>query len=201
MISPLLANITLHYVYDLWVEAWRKHHATGAMIVVRYADDTVVGFQHKDEADRFRRALDERLARFGLSLNGEKTRLIAFGRFVAEGRKRRGEKRPQTFDFLGFTHICGVKRNGRGFQLHRKTRRHAKQTFINKVTRELKACGTSRLTIRADGWPGYCRGIMPTLRYRPTSAQFVTFAMRSRCVGICLYADAANAAAGSNGDA
>ena len=126
VISPLLANIYLHYVHDVWVAVWRKRRATGAMIVVRYADDTVVGFQHKGDAAAFRRDLNERLAKFALELNGEKTRLIAFGRFVAERRKERGERKPDTFDFLGFTHICGLKRNGKGFQLHRKTRRGRK---------------------------------------------------------------------------
>ena len=136
--SPLLANIYLHYVFDTWVAAWRKRRATGAMIVVRYADDTVVGFQHKGDAVAFRRDLDERLAKFALELNGEKTRLIAFGRFVAEGRKARGERKPETFDFLGFTHICGQKRNGKGFQLHRKTRRGHKWAFIKRVAEGLR---------------------------------------------------------------
>ena len=136
--SPLLANIYLHYVFDAWVAAWRKRRVTGAMIVVRYADDTVVGFQHKGDAVAFRRDLDERLAKFALELNGEKTRLIAFGRFVAEGRKARGERKPETFDFLGFTHICGQKRNGKGFQLHRKTRRGHKWAFIKRVAEGLK---------------------------------------------------------------
>ena len=130
VVSPLLANIYLHYVYDAWVAAWRKRRATGAMIVVRYADDTVVGFQHKGDAVAFRRDLNERLAKFALELNREKTRLIAFGRFVAERRKARGERKPDTFDFLGFTHICGQKRNGKGFQLHRKTRRGRKWAFF-----------------------------------------------------------------------
>lgn len=136
--SLLLANIYLHYVFDAWVAAWRKRRATGAMIVVRYADDTVVGFQHKGDAVAFRRDLDERLAKFALELNEEKTRLIAFGRFVAEGRRARGERKPDTFDFLGFTHICGQKRNGKGFQLHRKTRRGHKWAFIGRVAEGLK---------------------------------------------------------------
>jgi RNA-directed DNA polymerase len=137
VISPLLANVYLHYVYDLWAKAWRRHHATGDMIIVRFADDSIVGFQHRGDADVFLRDLKERLAKFALNLSEEKTRLIEFGRFVAERRKRRGEKKPDTFDFLGFTHICGQKRNGTGFQLHRKTRRKRKWAFVNRIAEEL----------------------------------------------------------------
>lgn len=101
MISPLLANIYLHYVYDLWVQAWRRRHATGSMIVVRYADDTIVGFQHRTDAERFLHDLKERLAEFALNLHPEKTRLIEFGRYAAGDRARRGEGKPEAFDFLG----------------------------------------------------------------------------------------------------
>jgi RNA-directed DNA polymerase len=137
VISPLLANIYLHYVYDLWVEVRRRRHATGDMIIVRYADDTIVGFQHRGDAVVFLRDLKERLAKFALSLSEEKTRLIEFGRFVAERRKRRDEKKPDTFDFLGFIHICEQKRNGKGFQLRRKTRRKRKWAFLNRIVEEL----------------------------------------------------------------
>lgn len=138
VISPLLANIYLHYVYDLWVEAWRRRHATGAMIVVRYADDTVVGFERKSDAEQFLRDLKDRLTAFELGLNEEKTRLIAFGRFAALDAARRGERKPETFDFLGFTHICGAKRGGKGFQLRRKTKRKRKWALVNRVVMELK---------------------------------------------------------------
>lgn len=138
VISPLLANIYLHYVYDLWARAWRRRYATGDMIIVRYADDTIAGFQSRGDAAKFLRDLKERLARFGLSLNEEKTRLIEFGRFVAKRRRARGEGKPETFDFLGFTHICGEKRNGKGFQLLRKTRRRQKWTFLTRITQELR---------------------------------------------------------------
>ncbi|VWC36876.1 putative reverse transcriptase-group II intron [Burkholderia seminalis] len=114
VISPLLANIYLHYVYDLWVWSWRKRHATADMIVVRYADDTIVGFHYVSDANAFLNELRERLAKFGLSLHPEKTRLIAFGRFVAKRRAAQGLSKPETFDFLGFTHICGKKRGGKG---------------------------------------------------------------------------------------
>jgi RNA-directed DNA polymerase len=138
VISPLLANIYLHYAYDLWVRAWRKRQATGDMIVVRYADDTIIGFQHHQDATRFRSDLEARLATFGLSLHPEKTRLIEFGRFVAENRKARGERRPETFDFLGFTHICGAKRNGRGFQLWRRTKHKQRWTALREINLELQ---------------------------------------------------------------
>ena len=98
MISPLLANIHLHYVYDLWADQWRKRHAHGDVILVRYADDTVVGFEHRSDAERFLADLKERLAEFALALNPEKTRLIEFGRHAAANRARRGEGKPETFD-------------------------------------------------------------------------------------------------------
>ena len=107
VVSPLLANVYLHYVFDLWVEAWRKKMARGDMIVVRYADDLVVGFEHRTDAERFLRAFQDRLAKFGLELHSEKTRLIEFGRFAARNRKQRGKGKPETFNFLGFTHFCG----------------------------------------------------------------------------------------------
>lgn len=107
VVSPLLANVYLHYVFDLWVEAWRRKVARGDVIVVRYADDLVVGFQHRTDAERFLSEFRERLVRFGLELHPDKTRLIEFGRFAVRDRKRRGEGKPETFTFLGFTHYCG----------------------------------------------------------------------------------------------
>src|SRR6266513_5161469 len=110
VVSPLLANIYLHYVFDLWVEAWRKKVAQGDVIVVRYADDLVVGFESRAEAERFLEEFRERLAKFGLELQAEKTRLIEFGRFAVQNREQRGEGKPETFTFLGFTHYCGERR-------------------------------------------------------------------------------------------
>jgi len=118
VISPLLANIYLHYVLDLWVRQWRQRHARGEMIVVRYADDSVVGFKRQWQAQRFLMQLQERVAKFGLSLNSSKTRLIEFGRFAAENRSLQGLGKPETFDFLGFTHCCHTNRSG-GFQILR----------------------------------------------------------------------------------
>jgi group II intron reverse transcriptase/maturase len=127
-ISPLLANIYLHYVFDLWADQWRKTRATGDVIIVRYADDFVVGFQHESDAVRFHQELRERFRKFNLELHAEKTRVIEFGRFAAERRERRGQGKPETFNFLGFTHVCDKTRPGR-FTVLRQTitkRMHAK---------------------------------------------------------------------------
>jgi RNA-directed DNA polymerase len=121
VISPLLANIYLHYVLDLWVENWQSNKAIGEVYIVRYADDFVMGFQYKDEATRFLRDLKERLAKFELALHPDKTRLIEFGRFAAENRRKCGKGKPETFDFLGFTHICSVARVTKKFKLLRQT--------------------------------------------------------------------------------
>ena len=131
--SPLLANVYLHYVFDLWADEWRRRNAHGDVIIVRYADDYIVGFQHQRDAQRFLTDLRGRLATFGLELASEKTRLIEFGRFAAENRAARGQRKPETFDFLGFKHICSKTRNGR-FMLKRITvpgRMRAKLREIN----------------------------------------------------------------------
>ena len=119
--SPLMANIFLHYVFDLWVHQWRKTKARGDVIVVRFADDFVVGFQHRSDAERLHKDLEERFAKFKLKLHPEKTRLIEFGYFAANNRKRRGQGKPETFNFLGFTHICGKKRSNGMFTVFRRT--------------------------------------------------------------------------------
>src|SRR5436190_768602 len=121
VISPILANLYLHYVLDLWVKAWRKKVARGEVIIVRYADDAVLGFEHREEAERFLEQLRERLRKFGLELHPEKTRLIEFGRYATERRKKRGEGKPETFNFLGFTHICGTSHKTGYFTVHRRT--------------------------------------------------------------------------------
>ena len=137
VISPLLANIYLHYCFDLWVERWRRREAQGDMIVVRYADDLAVGFEHEGDAHRFLDAMRERLGEFALSLHPDKTRLIEFGRFAAVDRKRRGLGKPETFAFLGFTFICGKSRQG-SFQLHRKTRRDRIRARLKDIKAELR---------------------------------------------------------------
>jgi group II intron reverse transcriptase/maturase len=135
--SPLLANVFLHYVFDQWVERWRRRQAHGDMVVVRYADDLVAGFERREDAERFRMELTERLAKFGLELKAEKTRLIEFGRFAAPNRAERGLGKPETFDFLGFTHICGKTRAGR-FVLKRITIAKRMRTKLKEVKTELR---------------------------------------------------------------
>jgi RNA-directed DNA polymerase len=137
VISPLLANINLHYVLDLWARQWRHRHAPGNVIVVRYADDLVAGFEHQADAERFLADLRQRLASFALSLHPDKTRLIEFGRFAAANRAKRGLGKPETFDFLGFTHICGRTRNGK-FSLHRKTRSDRLRAKLREVKETLR---------------------------------------------------------------
>ena len=136
-ISTLLANVYLHYVVDLWVHQWRSRHARGDVVVARFADDFVVGFEHRDEAERFWAELRERFASFGLELHEGKTRLIEFGRFAAQHRSRRGEPKPETFDFLGFTHICAKDRRGR-FKLSRVTSKKKMRTKLRAVKTEMR---------------------------------------------------------------
>jgi len=137
-VSPLLANVYLHYVFDLWVRVWRQKQANGEMIVVRFADDIVLGFQVRSDAERFWKELAERLRKFRLELHPDKTRLLEFGPFAAENRKRRGEGKPETFDFLGFTHICGKKRSNGRFTVLRQTIRKRLQAKLSEVKAELK---------------------------------------------------------------
>jgi group II intron reverse transcriptase/maturase len=137
VISPLLANIYLHYALDLWAARWRRREATGDMIIVRYADDFIVGFEHQVDARFFLEQMRKRLGKFALSLHPEKTRLIEFGRFAAERRKRRGLGKPETFNFLGFTFICGKTRAGK-FQIKRRTRRDRMQAKLKTIHQEMR---------------------------------------------------------------
>src|SRR6185503_7364274 len=136
-ISPLLANIFLHYVFDLWAHQWRRRHARGRVSIVRYADDFVMGFEVAADARRMLAALKERLAKFSLSLHEDKTRLIEFGRLPALARRQRGVRRPETFAFLGFIHYCGWTRDGRFIVKHK--------TQGKRLTRKLKA-------VRQEAW-------------------------------------------------
>jgi group II intron reverse transcriptase/maturase len=136
-VSPLLANIYLHYVLDLWVQQWRKTQAQGDMVIVRFADDFVVGFEHRQEAKRFLAEIRERFAQFGLELHPEKTRLIEFGRYADKNRRDRGDGKPESFNFLGFTHISGKTRKGR-FTVLRQTMRKRWQAKVQAVRTELK---------------------------------------------------------------
>jgi RNA-directed DNA polymerase len=161
VISPLLANVFLHYVLDLWMEAWRKRHAKGEVIIVRYADDFVIGFREESDAKRCLAALRERFSKFGLELHPEKTRLIEFGRYAAERRSKRGDGPPETFDFLGFTHISGKTRKGdftiRRISSSKKLRnklRELKATLRQKMHLELTQVG-SWLSSVYRGWCNY----------------------------------------------
>jgi RNA-directed DNA polymerase len=136
--SPLLANIYLHYVFDLWVQAWQRKRAHGDMIVVRFADDIVLGFQAKTDADQCRAELTERMRQFNLELHPDKTRLLEFGPYAIDNRKRRGEGKPETFNFLGFTHICVKKRSNGRFTVLRQTIRKRLQAKLNEVKAELR---------------------------------------------------------------
>jgi RNA-directed DNA polymerase len=136
-VSPLLANVYLHYVFDLWVHRWRRREARGDVIVVRFADDFVVGFEHRGDAERFLAELRDRFARFGLALHPDNTRLLEFGRFAGPNRRARGDGKPETFDFLGFTHACSQTRKGR-FTVLRQTMRRRWQAKLHEVKTELR---------------------------------------------------------------
>jgi group II intron reverse transcriptase/maturase len=135
--SPLLANVYLHYVFDLWVQAWRQKRAHGDVIVVRFADDIVVGFNSKTDADQFRAELTERMRKFNLELHPEKTRLLEFGPYAIDSREWRGEGKPETFNFLGFTHCCGTDQRGK-FTVIRKTMRQRMLKKLKEVNLELR---------------------------------------------------------------
>jgi group II intron reverse transcriptase/maturase len=137
VISPLLANVYLHHVLDLWAQRWRRREATGDMIVVRYADDIIVGFEHETDAQHFQDAMRARLQEFSLSLHPEKTRLIEFGRHAAARRAQRGLGKPETFDFLGFTFVCGKSRRGR-FLVERKTRRDRMRAKLGEIKEAMR---------------------------------------------------------------
>jgi RNA-directed DNA polymerase len=157
VISPLLANVYLHYVYDLWVRQWRRRHATGDMIVVRYADDTIVGFEHRHDAKRFLHDLAQRLARFGLGLHPVKTRLLEFGRGAIASRRAQGLEKPETFDFLGFTHYCATRRSGEGFVLGRMPIRKRMRAKLREIKEHLRAT-------RHDGIEAQGRWLAQVLR-------------------------------------
>jgi RNA-directed DNA polymerase len=155
-ISPLLANVYLHYVFDLWVQQWRSRHAQGAVSVVRFADDFIVGFQRESDARRFLAELRERLRKFSLELHPDKTRLIRFGTFAALNRQERGEGKPETFDFLGFTHICGRTRDRRFLLLRR--------TIAKRMRATLHAVKSALMRRRHDPVPAQGRWLGSVVR-------------------------------------
>jgi RNA-directed DNA polymerase len=136
-VSPLLSNVYLHYVFDLWADQWRRRHARGDAILVRFADDYVAGFEHREDAERFLADLRDRFAQFGLELHPDKTRLIEFGRFAAHDRARRGDRKPETFEFLGLTHMCAKDRHGR-FKLKRVTSKKKMRAKLRSVKAEMR---------------------------------------------------------------
>jgi RNA-directed DNA polymerase len=136
-ISPLAANLYMHYVFDLWAQRWRRTVARGDVVIVRYLDDFIVGFQYRDDAEQFLSSLRERLGQFGLTLHPDKTRLLEFGRFAARNRQRRGERKPETFQFLGFVHACGWTRAG-WFTVHRHTVAQRQRDKLKEVKAELR---------------------------------------------------------------
>src|SRR6266849_3928557 len=136
-ISPLAANLYMHYVFDLWVQRWRRTTARGDVVIVRYLDDFIVGFQYREDAEQFLSALRERLGQFGLTLHPDKTRLLEFGRFAAENRQARGQGKPETFQFLGFVHACGQTRTG-WFIVHRHTAAERVRAKLKEVKAELR---------------------------------------------------------------
>ena len=150
VVSPLLANVYLHYVFDLWVKQWRRKLAHGDMIVGRYADDAVLGFEHRKDAEAFLEQLRERMRKFGLELHPEKTRLIEFGRFAEDNRKRRGEGKPETFDFLGFTHSCGKTQKGKWFKVRRQTVKKRLRSKLQEVRQELRKRWHGRIAETGD---------------------------------------------------
>jgi RNA-directed DNA polymerase len=147
----LLANIYLHYALDLWVDWWRKHQARGEVYIVRYADDFVVGFQYESDALLFHAELQARMSKFGLKLHGNKTRLMEFGRFAIADRKNCGDKKPETFDFLGFTHICSKSRKNGKFKLLRKTISKRLRSKITEVC-QILYCNRHKPIVEQRKW-------------------------------------------------
>ena len=154
-VGPLLANVYLHYAFDLWAQDWRRRHARGDVVLVRFADDIVCGFQHRSDAERFQAEFRARLAKFGLELNPEKTRLIEFGRFAVENRRRRGDGKPETFNFLGFTHSCDKTRKGKFIVL-----RQTQKKRMRRKLREVKARLRQRLHDPVEEVGVYLRSVV-----------------------------------------
>jgi group II intron reverse transcriptase/maturase len=161
IISPLLANVYLHHVFDLWATSWRKKHARGEMYIVRYADDLVMGFQYEQDARAMRAALSTRLAKFGLELHPDKTRVLRFGRFARVNQAERGLGKPETFDFLGFTHISATSREGK-FLLKRRTSRKKRRAKLKRLKEEI---GRRRHHRVADQHAWLCSALEGHYRY------------------------------------
>ncbi|WP_445344278.1 reverse transcriptase domain-containing protein, partial [Caballeronia calidae] len=190
--SPLFANVYLHYTFDLWAERWRRKEAEGNVVIVRYADDIVAGFEHEADARRFWDAMRTRLEKFALTLHPDKTRLLEFGRYAADRRKRRGLGRPETFTFLGFIFICGRSRRG-AFQLQRKTRGDRMRAKLRQIKSDLRRRmhEPNRFQSRGNGSSGWFRATLPIMRCPRTSARLAPSATTSRPSGCARCGDAA----------
>ena len=175
-----MANLYLHYVFDLWVRQWRHKRAHGDVVVVRFADDFVVGFEHRHEAERFLAELRERFAQFGLELHPDKTRLLRFGRWAAQSARARGAGKPETFNFLGFTHCCGKTRKGR-FTVLRLTMRKRWQAKLREVKTELRR--RMHLPVRSQG--AYVRAVvLGHVRYYGVPMNGATLGAFRRAIGL-----------------
>src|SRR6266581_5176929 len=199
-LSPLLGNVVLHYVFDLWADHWRRTRADGDVVIVRYADDFVVGFEDEQEARQFLAVLRERFAQFGLALHPDKTRLIEFGRHAARRRAKRGDGKPDTFDFLGFTHICAKARRGGRFWIKRITIAKRMRAKLQQIKVELKR--RRHLPLQEQGmWlrrvlQGASRAISTTTQSPATGPRSGSSEPRSTGTGCGRCGDAANVAAG-----
>jgi hypothetical protein len=179
--------VYLHYVFDLWVEVWRKKVAKGDVIVVRYADDLVVGFQYRTDAERFLQAFQERLAKFGLELHADKTRLIEFGRFAARDRKRRGEGKPETFTFLGFTHFCGQRNRDRAFIVWRITAKKRMVAKLKAIKADFHAGSIIARPRSVHGFARLCWATTPSITPTGQSSSTLTTHRRMPCGQSSLY--------------
>jgi group II intron reverse transcriptase/maturase len=191
-ISPLLANIYLHYVFDLWADRWRRKQARGCVVIVRFADDFVVGFQYRAEAEQFQRELRERFRKFNLGLQDDKTRLMEFGRFAAENRKQRGDGKPETFDFLGFTHVCDMTRSGKYISCFgRPLGNGCRQSSGRSKRHSGDAC---RIPSRqwVNGCGPCCLDTIDTMGCHATDVNLMRFAIRYADCGIVPSGDGVN---------
>jgi hypothetical protein len=190
VISPLLANIYLHYSFDLWVNVWRRKYAQGEVAVIRYADDTIAGFQYQTDADHFLENLRERLGKFGLELHPDKTRRIEFGRFAEQNRERRGEGKPETFDFLGFKHISGKNGLGR-FMVRRTTIRKRMRASCDRLSSNSVSACTIPCPKPDSGSSRSSKATSTTTRYRETSRVWACSAIGCLLSGGEPFADGA----------
>ena len=198
VISPLLSNVYLHYVFDLWADQWRKKYANGDVVVVRYADDFVMGFQHEAEARRFHHGLKERFAKFGLALHPQKTRVIEFGRFATERRSKRGQPKPETFAFLGFTHHCGVSSRG-WFEIKRRSIAKRMRAKLQDLKKQLRRRMHTPLIDQAKWLRSVVQGWFQYMLYRAMAGAWTSSRRRSVDSGCGRYAAGARKAASGLG--